>query len=41
MKQKYFYHEHLADYAVVKAKGMKSKGELHGNPDDFNAFRTR
>ena len=36
MKQKYFYHEHLADYAELKAKGRMSRGELYGNPNDFS-----
>ncbi|MDE0397341.1 MAG: class I SAM-dependent methyltransferase [Candidatus Poribacteria bacterium] len=41
MKQKYFYHEHLADYAELKAKGFMSRGELYGNPDDFNEFSSK
>ena len=41
MKQKYFYHEHLADYAELKAKGLMSRGELYGNPDDFNDFSSK
>ena len=36
MKQKYFYHEHLANYAELKAKGLLSRGELYGNPNDFS-----
>ena len=31
MRQKYFYHEHLADYAMMKAKGLTSRGELYGD----------
>lgn len=27
---KYFYHEHLADYAELKVKGLMSSGELYG-----------
>ena len=38
MKQKYYYHEHLSDYAELKAKGLMSRGELYGNPDDFSEF---
>ena len=41
MKQKYFYHEHLADYAELKAKGLLSRGELYGNPDDFSEFSSK
>ena len=41
MQQKYFYHEHLADYAELKAKGLMSRGELHGNPDDFTEFSSK
>ena len=39
MKQKYFYHEHLADYAMMKAKGLMSRGELYGdlNFSDFTS----
>lgn len=39
MKQKYFYHEHLADYAMMKAKGLMSRGELYGasNFSDFSS----
>ena len=42
MKQKYFYHEHLADYAELKAKGLLSRGELYGNPKVvlFDLFET-
>ena len=35
-KQKYFYHEHLADYAELKAKGLMSRGELYGNVSLIN-----
>ncbi len=31
MKQKYFYHEHLADYAMMKVRGLMSRGELYGD----------
>ena len=41
MKQKYFYHEHLADYAELKAKGLMSRGELYGNPNDFTDFSSK
>ena len=41
MKQKYFYHEHLADYAELKAKGLISRGELYGNPNDFSDFSSK
>ena len=41
MKQKYFYHEHLADYAELKAKGLLSRGELYGNPNDFSNFSSK
>ena len=41
MKQKYFYHEHLADYAELKAKRLQSRGELYGNPNDFSAFSSK
>ena len=41
MKQKYFYHEHLADYAELKAEGFMSRGELYGNPDDFREFSSK
>ena len=41
MKEKYFYHEHLADYAELKVKGLVSRGELYGNPDDFNEFSSK
>lgn len=39
MKQKYFYHEHLADYAMMKARGLMSRGELYGasNFSDFSS----
>ena len=38
MQQKYYHHEHLTDYAKLKAKGLTSRGELYGNPDDFSEF---
>lgn len=41
MKEKYFYHEHLADYAELKAKGLLSRGELYGNPNDFGEFSSK
>ena len=41
MKQKYYYHEHQADYAELKAKGLMSRGELYGNPDDFSEFSSK
>ena len=41
MKQKYFYHEHLVDYAELKAKGLMSRGELYGNPNDFIDFSSK
>ena len=41
MRQKYFYLEHLADYAELKAKGLRSRGELYGNPDDFSEFSSK
>ena len=41
MKQKYYYHEHLADYAELKTKGLLSRGELYGNPNDFNDFSSK
>ena len=41
MKQKYFYHEHLADYTELKAKRLMSRGELYGNPNDFNDFSSK
>ena len=41
MKQKYFYHEHLSDYAELKAKGLMSRGELYGNPHDFSEFSSK
>ena len=41
MKRKYFYHEHLADYAELKAKGLMSRGELYGNPNDFSEFSSK
>lgn len=41
MKRKYFYHEHLSDYAELKAKGLMSREELYGNPNDFNAFSSK
>ena len=41
MKQKYFYHEHLSDYAELKAKGLMSRGELYGNPNDFSVFSSK
>ena len=40
-KQKYFYHEHLADYAELKAKGLMSRGELYGSPNDFSDFSSK
>lgn len=40
MKQKYFYHEHLADYATMKTKGMTSRGELYG-AHGFGDFSSR
>ena len=40
MKQRYYYHEHLRDYAEVKARGMKFRGELYGN-SDFDAFSSK
>ena len=39
-KQKYFYHEHLADYAMMKTKGMKSRDELYGSLD-FSDFPSK
>ena len=41
MKQKYFYHQHLADYAQLKTKGLTSRGELYGNPNDFSEFSSK
>ena len=41
MKRKYFYHEHLSDYAELKTKGLMSRGELYGNPNDFSAFSSK
>ncbi|MDE0401008.1 MAG: hypothetical protein OXL96_24710 [Candidatus Poribacteria bacterium] len=41
MKQRYFYHEHLADYAELKAKGLMLRRELYGNPDDFREFSSK
>ena len=41
MKQKYYYHEHLKDYAELTAKGIRSRGELYGNPNDFNDFSSK
>ena len=41
MKQKYFYHEHLADYTELKTKGLLSRGELYGNPNDFSDFSSK
>ena len=41
MQQKYYYHEHLADYAQLKAKGLMSRGELYGNPNDFSEFSSK
>ena len=41
MKQKYFYHEHLADYAELKAKGLMSRGELYENSNDFSEFSSK
>ena len=38
--QKYFFHEHLADYAEMKEKGMMSRGELYGDPD-FSHFASK
>ena len=40
MKQKYFYHEHLADYAMMKTNGMTSRGELYG-AHGFGDFSSR
>ena len=40
MKQRYYYHEHRADYTVVKARGLKSRGELYGS-HDFDDFSSR
>ena len=40
MKQKYFYHEHLADYAMMKTKGMMSRDELYGYLD-FSDFSSK
>ena len=40
MKQKYSYHEHLADYAMMRAKGLMSRGELYGALD-FSDFSSR
>ena len=32
MKEKYFYHEHLADYAELKAKGRAKRANFTGIP---------
>jgi cyclopropane fatty-acyl-phospholipid synthase-like methyltransferase len=40
MTQRYYYHEHQSDYAVVKAKGLKLRAALYGHPD-FEAFSSR
>ena len=40
MKQKYFYHEHLADYTEMKQKGLMARGELYGDPD-FSHFASK
>ena len=39
MKQRYFLHEHLADYAMMRARGLTSRGELYGasNFSDFSS----
>ena len=39
MKRKYYYHEHLADYAMMKTKGLMSRDELYGGLDfrDFSS----
>ena len=41
MTQRYYYHEHLADYAELKAKGLKSRGEIYGDPNDFEEFSSK
>lgn len=41
MTQRYYYYEHLADYAEIKEKGLKSRGEIHGDPDDFENFSSK
>lgn len=40
MTQRYYYHEHLADYTKMKARGLKFRGALYGNPD-FDMFSSR
>ena len=40
MMQKYFYHEHLADYAEMKENGQMSRGELYGDPE-FSHFASK
>ena len=40
MMQKYFYHEHLADYAEMMEKGLMSRGELYGDPN-FSHFASK
>ena len=40
MKLKYFFHEHLADYGMVKANGLMSRDELFGD-NDFGAFSSK
>ncbi len=41
MTQRYYYHEHVADYAELKAKGLKSRGEIYGDPNDFEEFSSK
>ena len=41
MTRRYYYHEHEADYAEVKAKGLKARGELYGDPNDFEDFSSK
>jgi len=41
MTRRYYYHEHLADYAELKAKGLKSRGEIYGDSNDFDEFSSK
>lgn len=41
MSQRYYYHEHLAGYGEMEARGLKTWGEVHGDADSFLQFSSR
>lgn len=36
MTMRYYYHEHLTDYATMKSQGLKSRGQIYGTDDPYD-----